>query len=433
VLYFPMFMMITYVAIFIFGILLLSKITPSYRRSEIRWLMAFIAAVCIVSFCCLNVYLFNSFEAKILFSRLRYVGYALIAQTWFFFLLINFSKLKFIKSPFIVIPFIIQMAITVILTIIPQTSHLIVFDFSPIHWQGADLLTFKNGAWFNFHITVSYLCGLISFFYALVVGLKSDGSRRRQLLILSIGGAIGLIADSYCVITNSPLRWSMISGVGFLLAEVSIYYAVIKHGLLNLSSVARDQIFQSISEALIIVDEQQNVVDANLEAKKRFSIPDKLPLPLSHFENLNNLNLSVTSQEIEIEESTFLVSSQPLKNSTGKILIFYEVTIQRKQLQSLSQDLNFKGELLKMITHDFSGILNLQSYLSSVLEEEVSPELKEKAGALKNSSLSTRDMMNNVLLWAKSQQREFTPVIGLFELNTLIKETIMHLETIVEC
>ena len=424
-----MFMMIIYVAIFIFGILLLSKITPSYRRSEIRWLMAFIAAICIVSFCCLNVYLFNSFEAKILFSRLRYIGYALIAQTWFFFLLINFSKIKFIKSPFFVIPMIVQMGVTVIFTIIPQTSHLIVFDFSPFHWQGADLLTFKNGSWFNFHIITAYLCGLISLFYALIVAVKSEGNKRRQLLILSIGGSFGLIADSYCVITNSPLRWVMISGVGFLLAEISIYYAVIKHGLLNLSSVARDQIFQSISDALIIIDEQQNVVDANLEAKKRFSITDKLPLPLSHFGHLKNLNLSINSQEIETGDSIFLVGSQPLKNSNGTILIFHEVTMQRKQLHSLSRDLDFKGELLKMITHDFSGILNLQSYLSSALEDEVSPELKEKAGALKNSSLSTRDMMTNVLLWAKSQQKEFTPVISIFELNTLIKETITHQET----
>ena len=39
-------------------------------------------------------------------------------------------------------------------------------------------------------------------------------------------------------------------------------------------------------------------------------------------------------------------------------------------------------------------------------------------------------MLSNVLLWAKSQQSEFIPVIRPFELNTLMREVITSLESL---
>ncbi len=426
---FPIVMVSLFICIFVVGVLLLIKILPSYRRPEIFWLIVFISSVCIISFSSLNVYFLSSFEAKASFSRWRYIGYAAIAQSWLLFLLFTFSKRKLIRSKWLILPVVLQMIITLAITLTPALSHLMVYDFSPFEWRGVNLLTFKNGPWFSIHITMAYLCGVASILYVLAQVLNSKGSKRRQLIALMVGGFLGLAIDIYCVITNSPLRWAMLSGATFLITEASIYYAITRHGLLDLSSVAKNQIFNSVTDPLIILDQSYRIIDYNEAAQGSFNLISKnRSKPLASVEAFIKLDFTQNLKEWECQQRFYRIECQPLKPYEGKILVFHEITAQKQMVERLNENLEFKARLLSMIAQDFTGALNSQSDLSSKLEEQVSPDLKERVSELTTSSMATKDLMNNILAWAKSQDSQFTPMLKKNELNTLIKEVITSLE-----
>src|SRR5690606_8463458 len=126
---FSIFLVCFYICIFVVGISILTKILPSYRRSEIKWLIVFITSICVISFCSLNVYILDSFDAKVLFSRWRFIGFAVIAQAWFFFLLQTFTNNKILRNPFFVVPVVCMMLSTVVIAIIPELGHFLTNNY----------------------------------------------------------------------------------------------------------------------------------------------------------------------------------------------------------------------------------------------------------------------------------------------------------------
>lgn len=425
-----------YICIFVVGIFLLLKIIPSFRRAEVKWLIVFIFAVCVISFCSLNVYVIDTFEAKVTFSRWRFIGHGVVAQAWFFFLLLTFTPLKILKSPLLVVPLVISMLITVSLAVIPGLSHWLVTDFAPFRWSGANIVTFSNGPWFKLHIIIAYVCALTATLYAVFAIPFSRGPKRKQLIALSIGGLAGLAVDMYCVATNSPLRWAMLSGGTYLITEASILYAITKFGMLDLTSVAKDQIFHSISDPLLIIDQERNLIDCNYVAKGVFKIDEKdLFKPFKELVIFKDFDLCAPTQEWTYSDNPpakrqYQVVSEPLKSHSGRILLFHETTAQKDIESNLNSRLDFKAKLLGLIAHDFSGILSAQSYLSSQLEKEVTPELRAHVGHLANSAYAGEDFMTNILVWARAQEHQFRPITRDFEFNALISEVVNNLESL---
>ena len=431
---FSIFLVCFYICIFVVGISILTKILPSYRRPEIKWLIVFITSICVISFCSLNVYILDSFDAKILFSRWRFIGFAVIAQAWFFFLLQTFTNNKILRNPFFVVPVVCMMLSTVVIAIIPELGHFLTNNYEPFHFNGANVVKFSNGPWFPVHILQVYIFAFFATAYVAAAIPCSSGTKRNQLIALSIGGIIGIAADAYGIYSDSPLRWAMLSGGSFLITECSILYAINKHGLLDLSSVAKNKIFNSISDPVLIIDQNETLIDFNQAARDSFKI-EKLFLnkPLRNLDLFKNFDFMKNNQEwtkLDDKICHYQVTSETLNLFSGKILIFRDTTAQKKIEENLNIHLDFKAKLLSMIAHDFSGILSAQSFLSSELEKEVAPDLREHAGNLTNSAYANQDFMNNVLVWAHAQEKQFKPIIREYEINTLISDVVNNLESI---
>lgn len=429
-----------YICIFILGALLFGKAFSSRNRVEIRWLLVFIGVVCLISFCSLNVFIQNDLSQKAFFSRLRYLGFSIMGQTWFAFLLYTYGRgQKLLFNRILNVIVLLPALVTWALVLVPDWNELLTKDYELFLWEGTRLVKWSAGPWFTFHIATTYLVVLIGVVRSLSELRMAEPWKKKQILFLAIGGIGSVTLDFFLVVADSPLRWVMLPGAMYVALEGLILYSILKHGLLDLLVIAKDQVFHQMPAPLIILDQNRRILEFNDSAARIFQLASA---NLNRFfyeeKKLSALDLNKTSQEFQLYDQNwgmrfFQVVEKPIKSHgvvAGKILLFHEITAQKKMEQSLSNNLEFKARLLSMIAHDFSGVLQAQSQLSSTLEKYVGPELKKQASALAESTFSSQDFMTNVLQWARTQETKFQPVCRPYVMNVLLKEVVNNLESV---
>lgn len=201
--------------IFIFSVILLLQSWNYRRLLSIQYLILLLISFGLISFFTLNVYMASSLESKILFSRLRFLGFSITAPAG---LLFYSSVLKRWRWPhrlwgktLIFFPILG----TTLITFGVLNPALQVHSHAPFEYLGVSVLTFKTGPWFQLY----YLWNMV--LTILVIALHAQAfvlekKNRTQIFILSLGVILGASVDFYCVMTNSPFRWLMLSAGTFV-------------------------------------------------------------------------------------------------------------------------------------------------------------------------------------------------------------------------
>ncbi|MBX3033258.1 MAG: PAS domain-containing protein [Bdellovibrionaceae bacterium] len=421
------------ILIFVLGVAIFTRALPFRRRPEFFWLLMVAASLCVISFCSLNVYIQTSFEKMTLFSRMRFLGLAVLPVSWFLFILTAFGSLSRRQLRWIYPVLFGPVALTLAFTLVPGWRDLVIRDFQPIQLHDARLIAFKNGAWFPVHMGTSALWAILSLLYTSYLAWKTSGERRKQLVVLTLGGAVSLGLDLYLVAANSPYRWFMLSSATLAISEIAIFYAIIRYGLLDIARIGKDQVFDKMADPILILDRENRLLDLNQSAQSFFGLTKK-----DLFRSCSDLRpeLDLVGNAVSYEwscsmpeqvERSFVVTVNPLGADgelSGKIVILREFTEHRMIENNLSNNLELKSKLLSLIAHDFSGFVQAQTVLSSALEKKVQPGLRGNAEALTESVSASKEFMENVMRWAEFQKNDFQPVVRPFEIVTLVREAV---------
>lgn len=410
-----------------FGIALIAAIFSFRKRLEVKWLMTLAIALMVVSFCSLNVYLEHDLESKIFYSRLRFIGLALISPSWFFFLTTAYGKINFLRSKWFIALSLLPATVTILFALIPSFNLFLTNSYEPYSFMGAELVKFKASFWLLVHIFSSNIFAITSLGFILYTFKKAKGVKRTQLIILFIGGLTSLSIDSFNIFTNNSLRWAMLSSSTFFIAEAAIFLAIKKHGLLDLSPIAKDYIFHELPNPILILDEKNKLLSFNDAASMIFDLSNDSKNTIYNIpqnKNLTHIDKNGTMRYFEI--NTISLSQE--KSVGGKILFFNDITSQKKIEESLSKDLEFKAKLLTLISHDFSSLIQTQSYLSENIHKNIHSDLKNEASLLAHMNFASQDFLTNILRWSQSQESEIKPKLTNLEINTLIREVLNNLK-----
>lgn len=424
-----------YTAIFVTTVILITYAFPYRRLLSVRLMMGLAASFSIISFCALNVYILESFESKVLFSRLRFLGFSLLAPTWLLFILIAFNRFSFLKNKYFIGLLFSVPAISIFITIIPGLRHLLVTDFEPFSAHGLSVVSFKGGPWFVVHIWWAWFLVFCSVLLSTWIFIKERGYKRRQIFAITLGGVLGTIIDTYCVYTNSPYRWLMLSGATYIISEVAIFYAIFRYRLLDITHIAMEKVFRDFPDPVLVLDSTDTLQTANLSAIELLNVSGKVGVSLG--ELLPNLEIregtELSIQDSKGKERSFTLKIDAFKTDEGgvlgKIVFFREITIQKSIQKGLKERLEFKTHLMTLIAHDLSGNLKNQAMLSSSLQGKVQSEVKDVATMLTDSVFASQDLMSNILAWAKLQQTGFVPIKRPFEMHTLLRDAADSLKT----
>ena len=407
----------------------------SFRKiASVRWMLLLVISFCIVSFCTLGAYISRDIEVQTLFYRMRFLTLGIIPTCWFLFIVSVYSKWTWPKKPWVVSIILIPGLITALCTLIPSWTDLVIKDFSPVVVYGFSVLQFQTGSWFRYHYLSAMTFVLLSILFGGYFFFQERGFRRRQVVLLILSSSFAAGIDIYCVLTNSPLRWLLISSGTFIFCQLGIVIAAWKLNLLNILPLAMTRVFQEFPDPVFVLDGEKIVRAANKSAISFFGL--KKPKGLDFNKVLPHVPF--VSGEVCLlnqfnEACFFSLSIEKLVSSgedlSGYIVFFKEITVQKSIEKRLNENLEFKARLLALVSHDLSGQIESQALLSASLQDDAEGTvLKDKVGLLASSAQASQGFIENIMNWVKGQGTNFELIRKEFEWNMLIRESIEDLE-----
>lgn len=332
---------------------------------EISWLIGYLFEV--------NA---SSIEAKIFWDNFAYIG-ALLAPVFLVGFAIEFTDIK-----------INTRRLLLILSIIAIVFSLAIFVFS---YQFADLvrvdaqiepgvpfneLTYGFGPisnWANnflYFLAVSYLVIVVAGFF------RNISVPRIQLTFVLIGTLVPFVGS----ILGLTFGWEFanqrdISPLTFALSNGVIAFGILRFRLFNVIPIARQALFDTIDDILIVLDNEDRIVDANPTALKAFgqnsdliNMPIEAILPelYAQFRDVRETRVEIQADEHTYYDLKITPIYDGTGNSVGRLIDAHDITMQKK----VEQDLQKTSAQNKQRALQFQAIAQVANSISSVQELE---------------------------------------------------------------
>lgn len=384
-------LMVLNVAIFIVAVSLIVFVYPVCRWPLARWLIVFVGSLCLISFFSLSVYSQESFEIKVMFSRWRFLGIAILAPSWLLFLSTSFQTWTWLQRRGVVAVLFFPALIMISCTLFPALQDHVIQNFSAVQVHGLSVLSFQGGRWFPVHYFWSFGLILLSFVLGAHIFIQGTSLQRRHLLFLMSGSFFSSIVDTYCVATNSPLRWAMLPAGTYLFTELAVAYGVFRYRLLASALIDMEKVYQHLPDPVVIVDDTGKLAGYNHAAKNAFffstasvgrTLQELIPGLPAQKQEFEFVNVAGVSRFFEF--SVRIIGTG--QDYHGQVLFFREVTDHKENAKRLSENMEVRSHLMALIAHDMFGHVQHQARLSEVLRDGVPRESKELAELLSSST-----------------------------------------------
>lgn len=418
-------------AVLVSGVMLLVRAIPEMRTPAIRWLCLLIFSFCVISFCTLMVYMQDDIEMKIYFSRFRFLTFGFLAPAWLLFLSATFKKWNLLQTrlgPFLLLA---PGMVTSVLTIFPSGRDFVITDFSSVSAMGLTVVSYVAGKWFPVHYGWSSFLVVASWVFGGLFLKQVSGVRRRQLAILILGSIFGACMDFFVVGSNSNFRWLMLTSATYLFTEGAIFYSVFRHRLLDIAPVAKEKIFRDFPDPVIVLDEDGEMRDCNKALAAVFGIgKERLGQSIEFL--IPELTLKAGEAWLRDRDGQlryFIVKVESIADESdfnvGKLVVFREITMQKRTEEQLAKSLEFKARLLALVSHDLTDCLESQYEFSlGISDAGRALSVPAQLSILNNSMFASKGLLANLLAWSNDQGTQFQVQRRQFELNTLIRTAI---------
>jgi PAS domain S-box-containing protein len=316
-----------------------------------------------------------------------------------------------------------------LLSLIPLTTAAMALTNDAHHWLWASYtftsvgpwtaMSVTYGPWFRVHAVYSYTLILLG---TLVIGVEyfraSKLYRRQSVWVLA--GALGpLVFNVVYVFRLIPGFVKDYSPVSFALAGLSFAIGMFRYRLFDLKPVARDTLVESMSDGMIVLDEQDRIVDFNPAAQDILGIPMSTAIGqfagqvLSPWQDLVDRfwDKRMAQAEIELEREgrkrCYDLRISPLddrRGHVGRLIVLRDMTERKHaeqalqqanlELQARNQDLDTFGHT---VAHDLKGPLGtLIGYSEFLADNPTGVSVNDLRRCARNM-LQVSRKMNNII------------------------------------
>lgn len=276
----------------------------------------------------------NTLDSILFWNLFEYIGLPFIPTFWLI-LSIYYCKKEYFLTPFLKAVLFIFPIITLILRYTSHYHHLYYADvilktdnLFPIIW-------IDKGPWYFIHVLFSTIIFIFSNILYYQLFSKSEGQMKKQNTIIFFASLFPWIT----VFTNALgiIPYGIdIGPFSVTLSIIILVFGIIKFNLFIILPIAKEKVFESTKNAIIILDNSQNIIDFNPHAAKVFYelSADSKGKPIQDIlgqydDFIHSVN---TYSEAQIKLSTkssfyyYDTETTPFYNSRGKI-IGYIVTL----------------------------------------------------------------------------------------------------------
>jgi len=217
------------------------------------------------------------------------------------------------------------------------------------------ILQLEGGPWFFVHSAFLFVCIMLSVITLLAQLKNSTFHFKMQIFTMVAGLLIPIVANYFYI--------NMLNPHGVDLGPVSMSLSFILHGIalvsfqmFNVAPIARDTIFGSLNEGIIVLNQKKIIVDFNEAVRKIIpilssdAIGTSISTALSGNKKLLEIILNSQESDYELEVNNqvvyYHIRFSSVKNKTGKqigqIITFVDITerviLQEKLKQLASLD-----------------------------------------------------------------------------------------------
>ncbi len=259
---------------FIAALFVLIVALAAYRRRKIRgaWYLA-LACLSGAVWAAFEgmLYLGLGIDADMLLTYAQYLGVAPLVTLALCFSLTVFGFEHWINRKTTAILVLMPLAILVSAWTDPL-HHLVYKDYYLIGSDPIPIRAIERGPLWWGIIGCQYLQALaLTALLAYIVSTSTKVLRAQASVILAAVGIVWIINGIY-VTGNSPVPHMDISPLAFILVAISMAWGFFRYHLLDLLPVAKAEIFQGISDPILVIDTHHHLMDLNPAAEALFNV-----------------------------------------------------------------------------------------------------------------------------------------------------------------
>lgn len=218
-----------------------------------------------------------------------------------------------------------------------------------------------------FFISLNFLLLIFSFVMMAIHVTKLAHGMRTQVYAVLIGLAIPIIYGLAKMLNPGTFTVVPISSI-FVFSSILLMVGIIRFDLLKIAPLAREQVFHSLGDGVVIMSKDGRVIDANPAALKMFgptfqAINDELAPYLDASPKKDGSPCHFTLGEAHFRLDSYPVVSAN-SQSLGSVALIKDITVQKIQNDLLS----FRAE-----RDGLTALFNRQTFIERVTKHENLP------------------------------------------------------------
>jgi len=268
---------------------------------------------------------------------------------------------------------------------------------------GFTVLRLERGVGFWVNTYYSYAIILLAFFILGMGVLRANPFFRRQYLIILVGSIIPFAANIFSQTNYTELAGLDLAPVSFGVSSIIYAYAVFRHQFMDLVPVARGHLIESMSDGVLVLDEQGRIVDINpamrniLDDEPASYLGQNVSVILKQWEQNTEqlLNGIETRTELKIQKklSSYLdlritALYDESQKVNGRLMVFRDVTDRKEVEKDLRRAMDrlqtqlieigaLQSQLREQAIRDVLTNLFNRRYLEETLERELARATRE--------------------------------------------------------
>jgi len=268
---------------------------------------------------------------------------------------------------------------------------------------GFTVLRLERGVGFWVNTYYSYAIILLAFFILGMGVLRANPFFRRQYLIILVGSIIPFAANIFSQTNYTELAGLDLAPVSFGVSSILYAYAVFRHQFMDLVPVARGHLIESMSDGVLVLDEQGRIVDINpamrniLDDEPASYLGQNVSVILKQWEQNTEqlLNGIETRTELKIQKklSSYLdlritALYDESQKVNGRLMVFRDVTDRKEVEKDLRRAMDrlqtqlieigaLQSQLREQAIRDVLTNLFNRRYLEETLERELARATRE--------------------------------------------------------
>ncbi|MFL7791745.1 MAG: histidine kinase N-terminal 7TM domain-containing protein [Anaerolineae bacterium] len=358
-------------------------------------------------------------DVQLFWIKVRYIGIVIVPGAWLTFALLQTGYEKWVTRRTLLL-----------LTIEPLIILLLIWtnEWHMMYWtevtqeQLGPFFTIHThrGAFYWIHVAYSYLLIVFGSFLLVSKVLRPPRLYRWQS-IAALFGAVGpLIGDVLSTFNLLPLSWLDMTPFFFTLTGLAMAWGVFRFRLLDIVPVARDTVIESMSDGVLVLDDEDRIVDVNPVAEGIISLTDSEVVGqsaeeiLSRWPDLVERYRSVpeTHTEIAVGEGVtrryFDLRISPLRDwrrrLAGRLIVLRDITDRKlmeaelQKAKEIAEAANqAKTDFISVVTHELRSPMSAIHGSATLLADEgAGPVNTEQAEFLDIIEFNTKRMITLV-------------------------------------